>query len=572
MKTTFKTLLIFSSLFFMVSGVNGQVSDQERINTIFGKELEVYFSFKAGSKAQVNSLSRSISIDNVTTELKVFAYANRKEFAEFLASGLNYEILPHPGDFDGIINMKDQVNTRQIKEWDFYPTYEGYVDMMFQFAADYPDLCRVYSIGTTNDGRELLIANISDNVGLSENEPEFLYTSSIHGDETTGYILMLRLIDYLLSNYGTDPKCTNIVDNIDLSICPLANPDGTYYGGNNTVNGARRYNSMGVDLNRNYPDPAAGPHPDGNQWQTETIHFMNLAGDNHFNAGANIHGGAEVCNYPWDTWAHLAADDDWWYYVCREYADTVHVYSPAGYMTDLDNGVTNGYAWYTITGGRQDYMNYFQQCREFTLEISDIKLLPANQLPAWWEYNYRSLLNFIEQSTFGVRGTVKDASTGWPVEAEVYAVLHEEDSSWTYSTLPGGNYHRLLPEGSYTMRYSAPGYETAFRNNVTVVNRQATIVDVLLNPNTGVGGLGNSPVNLNVDIFPNPLTSSDLNIKSAFRIDKISIFDLTGKQLITNDLQGQVDHVDLGRLSNGIYFLRLWTETGEGIKKIVISR
>ncbi len=40
-------------------------------------------------------------------------------------------------------------------------------------------------------------------------------------------------------------------------------------------------------------------------------------------------------------------------------------------MNLYDDGITNGAAWYVIDGGRQDYMNFFHQCREFTLEISD---------------------------------------------------------------------------------------------------------------------------------------------------------------------------------------------------------
>ena len=67
-------------------------------------------------------------------------------------------------------------------------------------------------------------------------------------------------------------------------------------------------------------------------------------------------------------------------------------------MSDYDNGITNGYAWYEVNGGRQDYMNYFRHCREVTIEISNTKLLPASQLVAHWNYNYRSLLNYIDQS------------------------------------------------------------------------------------------------------------------------------------------------------------------------------
>ena len=34
-----------------------------------------------------------------------------------------------------------------------------------------------------------------------EAEPEVFYSSTMHGDETGGFILMLRLADYLLKNY-----------------------------------------------------------------------------------------------------------------------------------------------------------------------------------------------------------------------------------------------------------------------------------------------------------------------------------------------------------------------------------
>jgi hypothetical protein len=43
-------------------------------------------------------------------------------------------------------------------------------------------------------------------------------------------------------------------------------------------------------------------------------------------------------------------------------------------------------------------MNYFRDCLEVTVEISNIKLIPASQLPDYWEYNYRSFLNFMGQA------------------------------------------------------------------------------------------------------------------------------------------------------------------------------
>ena len=229
------------------------------------------------------------------------------------------------GLLDVPVEMRDNVDIRNIRSWDFYPTYTAYLDMMQQFANTYPSLCQCFSIGQTVNGRELMMLRISDNVGVREAEPQFLYTGTMHGDELVGYILLLRLADYLLSGYGQDAAITDLIDNTEIWINPLANPDGTFYGGNHTVNDSRRYNGNSVDLNRNYPDPEDGQHPDGKAWQPETIAFMQLAEEQNFVMSANMHSGAEVINYPWDTWSQPAADNIWWRHVSRQYADTVQI-------------------------------------------------------------------------------------------------------------------------------------------------------------------------------------------------------------------------------------------------------
>ena len=73
-------------------------------------------------------------------------------------------------------------------------------------------------------------------------------------NETLGFILLQRLADYLLTNYGIDSLVTELVDNVEIWLCPLANPDGTYQNDNSTISSARRYNANMVDLNRNFPD------------------------------------------------------------------------------------------------------------------------------------------------------------------------------------------------------------------------------------------------------------------------------------------------------------------------------
>lgn len=537
------------------------------IGEIFKDRGEVYFTFSIHTDTDIEALSRMLSIDGISDGLQVYAYANKKEFSEFLLQGFDYKILQHPGTLIQP-RMLDEVDIKAIDSWDFYPTYDAYVDMMYQFEADFPDICDVFSIGNTYDGRELLVARISDNVGLAEGEPEFLYTSTMHGDETTGYVLMLRLIDYLLNGSGIDPRLANIVNEIDIYINPLANPDGAYHAGNSNIYGATRNNAHNVDLNRNYPDPEDGPHPDGNEWQIETINFMNFADEHHFVMSCNIHGGAEVCNYPWDTWAQLAADDDWWVYVCREYADTVHVNAPYGYMSGFDNGITNGYQWYSIAGGRQDYMTYFHQGREFTLEISNTKLLPANQLPAHWDYNYKSFLNYMEQALYGLKGRITDSATGDPLVAEVYVLGHESDSSWVYSSLPEGNYSRLLDEGTYSISFKAPWYITQVFENIVVNNLQTTILDVeLVDVFSDIEELYHEAFT----IYPNPATAGYIRVKSAKPVSEIEIFSMGGQLLhaVSTDA-ATVYFIDISTLQAGTYIMIIEQEGKKFERKFVV--
>ncbi len=449
----------------------------QNIDEIFSKTGEVYFSFEYENKLQLNHISEIVSIDHKTNSELAFAYANKKEFENFLKLNINYNIIEKE-----ILNFKNGDKS----SWNYYPTYQEYVNMMTVFADSFPDICKLHHLGTLNSGREILIVQISNNVGKKENEPSFLYTSSMHGDELAGYILSLRLIDHILNGYGNNSRLTSLVDNIDIWINPLANPDGAYYGGNQNVWSAMRYNSNWVDLNRNYPDPEDGPHPDGNPYQEETNIFLGLADSINFNMAANMHGGVEVCNYPWDTWSNLTADDVWWQYVSAEYADSCQANSGNGYFNYLNDGITNGWDWYEVDGGRQDYMNYFKYCREITLELSNDKTPDPNDLPNLWNANYPSLLNYMEQSLFGLRGIVTDSITSNPLKAKVEVNWHDTDSSHVYSNLPIGNYHRYLYQGNYEVTFSKSGYHSK-TINVSILNNTTTIEDIQLVPLNFVG-------------------------------------------------------------------------------------
>ena len=443
----------------------------QNIDKIFLKKNEVYFSFNYEKKSQLDRLSKIISLDHKIEKTTAYAYANKKQFENFLKENIEFKLINNQVSFDNISK----------NNWDYYPTYNQYVDMMYAFADSFPNICKVHSIGTLNSGREILIVNISDNVGQKENEPSFLYTSSMHGDELTGYVLMLRFIDDILNNYNTNNRITYLVNEIDIWINPLANPDGAYAGGNSNVWGATRSNANFIDLNRNFPDPQDGPHPDGNPWQEETLIFMGLSDTINFNLSSNLHTGSVVANYPWDTWSQLTADDSWWQHVCNEYADTCQFYGTGNYFTNYNDGIINGYDWYEVDGGRQDYMNYYKHCREFTLELSNDKTPNPQELPSFWNATHPSFYNYMEQSLYGLRGIITDSVTGLPIKARVEIANHDVDSSHVYSSLPIGNYHRYIYQGNYSFTFSKSGYHSK-TINASILNNNTTYLNVQLVP------------------------------------------------------------------------------------------
>jgi hypothetical protein len=399
----------------------------------------------------------------------------------------------------------------------------------------------------------------------------------MHGDETGGYILMLRLIDYLLENYSSQTRVTSLIDSLQIWINPLANPDGTYAGGNHTVYGATRRNANSADLNRNFPDPQDGPHPDGREYQPETISMMEFMTKHNFVISANFHSGAEVVNYPWDTWTQRHADDSWFKFISREYADTVHQYS-SGYMTGFDNGITNGADWYMINGGRQDYVTYFLQGREVTIELDNTKITPVNDLDNLWNYNYRSFLNYICQALYGIHGEVTDSVTGQPLLAKIWIEEHEKDSSHVYSDSITGEFIRLLAGGKYNLQITSDGYQEKRIDSVSVENYKTTYTQIQLVP-IGYGiteELFDEQQMLN--LYPDPVSGIlHIEIKPEMPgLFAVEIISIDGKIIRCIDnisvlYEGTVVKADVNELSGGIYFIRLRNNNNVWVKKFIKS-
>lgn len=542
-------LILFISLSFCPAEIYSQNStDNELLREIIREFGQAEVTVPYTSRNNINFLSRNLSVYAVKEKL-VYISLSPLTMEWFINQNLDYQIIGNSLQ-KGLISAS---NVNQAMEWETYPTYTQYDSIMKYFSTQYPSLCRLDTIGLSINNRLVLALKISDNAAINEDEPEVFYTSSMHGDETGGFVLMLRFIDNLLKNYNSNSRVRKLVDNLEIWINPLANPDGSYRSGN-TLTSPVRVNASGADLNRSFPDPM-DPTIVVPKENADMIQFMRK---HRFVISANFHGGAEVVNYPWDRWySRYHADDSWFLEISRAYADTVHQYAATGYMTDESNGVTRGAAWYIVYGGRQDFVTWELQGREVTIELDRVKFTPAAQLGLLWLYNSSSLLGYLESALYGLHGLVRDSVTYTPVKAKVFITGHDKDSSHVYSDALSGSFVRLLAPGLYDIKFSAAGYIDKTVSNVSVLAGQRTDITVdmeavLNNIDSILPGIPT--------LYPNPATSilnallpegitGDITVKITNQSGQIIA------EYLTISMTGVPVPIDISRLSGGSYYI-----------------
>jgi len=396
-------------------------------------------------------------------------YATPDELTQLRKAGYDYRIMewqpkpPGPG----------------AKGLGVYHDYASLTSDLQDYASAHPDICRLFTIGQSVQRRELWAMLITDNPYEEEDEPEFKYIATMHGDEPLGTELCLYFIDLLLNSYGVDPRITSLIDSTVIWIVPLMNPDGLELGS--------RFNVQGYDLNRSfpaYPYDFTGTIFDGEPLgdagkPPEAAHVMRWTARNSFVLSANFHCGTVVVNYPYDDDGRgnvdsPTPDDLLFEEVSRRYS---RHNPPMWNSPRFPDGITNGAAWLVIVGGMQDWNYRYASCSEVTIELSDIKRPPASQIPAFWSNNRESMLSYLEAIHMGVRGIITDRASAEPLWAQVWV---EGNAHPVFTDPDVGDYHRMLLPGTYNLTFEADGYLPHSVNNVTVTDGPATRVDVEL--------------------------------------------------------------------------------------------
>jgi carboxypeptidase T len=236
----------------------------------------------------------------------------------------------------------------------------------------YPHIARVINIGNSLEGRNIYALKISDNVYQDEQEAEVFFVGCHHAREWISVEVPLLLGKYLVENYEINTQVKDLVNQCEIWIVPLLNPDGLeysihfyrYWRKNRRDNGD---GSFGVDPNRNYgynwgyDDEGSSPLPSSNVYrgpsafsEPETQAIRDLFAERNFQAVISYHNYSQVILYPWGYTNQPTAEEQLLDQIAADMSGlmqsvngTVYEYGQAGADLYLTNGDTTDWTFGT---------------------------------------------------------------------------------------------------------------------------------------------------------------------------------------------------------------------------------
>lgn len=266
--------------------------------------------------------------------------------------------------------------------------YHSYGELERELLAlqdSYPDLVRVSVIGESLERRNIYAVKISDNVNLDEDEAEVIFIGCHHAREWISVEIPFLLGKYLAENYSINSQVKDLVDQSEIWIVPLLNPDGLHYSIHfyRWWRKNRRYNgdgTYGVDLNRNYgylwgyDDEGSSPYTIYNDYrgtsafsEPETQVIRDLFAQRNFKALISYHSHSQIILYPWGYKDQVTNQDA----LLEQIASDM-----SGLMQAVDGNVYEygqaGEALYVTNGDTTDWAFGVYGIPSFTIELPPV--------------------------------------------------------------------------------------------------------------------------------------------------------------------------------------------------------
>ena len=268
-----------------------------------------------------------------------------------------------------------------------YPGYDDVVSALEAMAASHPDFARLERLGTTHEGRGIFGLRLCAGSG-----PAALVMGGHHAREPASVEVALAVAETLAEGYESNGTVRWLLDNREMWIVPMVNPDGIEYVLSSgdmewrknrrpiDANGDGISDGLGVDLNRNYGhlwgqgnaahDPSSpeycGP---GAFSEAETKAIRMLAEREDFSVSVSFHSYGQVVYHPWNNGVDASAN-------ATLAALATEVAERNGY-TAMD-----GKAAYSTYGDSDDWLYANMSVAPMTIEVGTGFLPTATEVDA----------------------------------------------------------------------------------------------------------------------------------------------------------------------------------------------
>jgi hypothetical protein len=424
------------------------------VDAALDRPVERVISIDVPNHDAVYALQRQFALTVVDADVRsVTAYADDRKIEQLRALGYSVTILAE--DYRQLFRTGKAV----------YATYAEVCSTMRYLAIAYPAITRLETLGFSVLHRAILTMKVTASPDSAANKARIRLNGPHHGNEKIATEITLAFLKYLCENYATNPGVQALVNTREIWITPIFNVDG------HIVND--RYNDNGVDLNRDYgyewdgwgssPSPGSQPETKAMYRQCERIVPA---------LEYSYHSAASYVNYLWDNHPSDPPDSGWIIALSQRYCDSTY----GSGTTQLDP--INGYDWYEVHGSCQDQTFGCFGGLAWTVETQQPSSRSSVDLIC--VANRRALLDMIRLAGWGIQGLVHDSVTQAPLFARIEFT---NPYRWiTYSQAQVGDFHKMLPAGTYSLRVSANGYLPKTITNITVPDTGAVNLDVPLMP------------------------------------------------------------------------------------------
>lgn len=353
-----------------------------------------------------------------------------------------------------------------------YKTPDEIKEILDSYVAKYPSLATLHSIGKSVEGRDIWGIRItSESEDSPKSKPTILFNGMHHAREVMTPEVVLDTMEQLLTGYDKDPKITRWVDNTEIWLVPMLNPDGNQKVW--TRNSMWRKNTRGgygVDINRNYPYRWGGCQGSSGSTQSETYRGPAEGSEPETKALMNLVSSVQpVFNISYHSYSEMVLFP----YGCEgARSETKEIVEPLGRAIaaslprETGSGTyVAGTSWeilYSVDGSDMDWMYHEHHVIPYVIELNsdDQGFQPPYQwrqptvekLRAAWQLLFERL----DQT--GIHGVIEmpDGSR----QANVPIKIEQETSQGLRLVLQtqskkNGSFHLILNPGTYKVTFGS---------------------------------------------------------------------------------------------------------------------